>query len=186
MRTSDAKCLVIDADIIHRAGGRSDAHSAEFLSAVYEICHRAALSSELWDEWQRHPSESVRQWRRRMYGRKKLVRVHAPPLPGLAAAVESTVGLVHDTESAYGVRMALLKDRHLVETALAADGIVVSGEKRARGHFARMSRHLPVLQDLVWVNPKRADEHVVAWLDCGAPFEPGRTLAAYLESLEAG
>lgn len=78
--------------------------------------------------------------------------------------------------AALRVTNAMLKDAHLLEAALATDGIVASRDEKARGAFRAASEVVSLLRRVVWVNPDRADESAISWLEAGAPPEPSRCL----------
>jgi len=72
-------------------------------------------------------------------------------------------------------RRVLMNDLHLVEAAIATDGIVVSRDDTARDLFRAASATLGRLRRIVWVNP--ADEADPSeWLAKGATAEEGRML----------
>ena len=174
MPKTPSRRLVIDASIAGRAGDRRRLHPAgkrcrDFLEAVLVICHRMVLTSEIADEWSKHQLSFARKWRTRMYARKKVDRVeleHDNALPRRLERVETT-----DRE-----RREMLKDRLLVEAAMATDGCVASLDDRARKLLGRASEHVTELKGIVWVNPDRPEEHAIAWLESGATPERERML----------
>jgi hypothetical protein len=76
-------------------------------------------------------------------------------------------------------RSRLLKDLHLVETALQGDGRVVSLDENARALFARAASSIKVLGSLVWVNPTRLEDAAPEWVRAMCPQERHRTLARF-------
>ena len=70
----------------------------------------------------------------------------------------------------------MLKDIHLIETALAADEIVSSLDEAVRGHFKRICDPISEIQQIVWVNPTNPDEGCIPWLREGAKAEDERKL----------
>lgn len=70
----------------------------------------------------------------------------------------------------------MLKDAHLLEAALATDGIVASRDEKARAAFRAASEVVSLLRQVVWLNPDRAEEGAIPWLEAGAPSEPSRRL----------
>jgi hypothetical protein len=73
-------------------------------------------------------------------------------------------------------RQAMLKDIHLIETAMAADRIVVSLDETARRLFITVATRVGELRNIVWVNPERAEEEPIHWLENGAKAEKKRKL----------
>jgi hypothetical protein len=127
------------------------------------------------DEWRRHQTSFVRKWRRWMNGPKKLV----PPDPGfsseeLFARIERLAVSDQDRES-------MKKDLCLIEAALAADQIVVSRDEAVRALFAQVSQKVGELRTVVWVNPDKAEEQPITWLESGAPAEASRQLGNWNE-----
>ena len=70
----------------------------------------------------------------------------------------------------------MLKDIHLIETALAADEIVSSLDEAVRGHFKRICDPISEIQQIVWVNPTYPEEACIPWLREGAKSEDERKL----------
>jgi hypothetical protein len=73
-------------------------------------------------------------------------------------------------------REAMLKDIHLIETAMAADRIVISLDETARKLFIKVATRVGELRDIVWVNPEKMEEEPVSWLENGAKAEKKRKL----------
>lgn len=61
------------------------------------------------------------------------------------------------------VTEALQKDLHLIEAALATDGIVISLDDNARASF-----QVDAAKDVIWVNPVAEGGHAIYWLNKGA------------------
>jgi hypothetical protein len=68
------------------------------------------------------------------------------------------------------------EDIHLIEAALRTDRCVVSLDEKARAFFARASRKVAQIRDVVWVNPERMEEKPLDWLENGAQAEEKRML----------
>jgi hypothetical protein len=154
-----SKLLVVDATVVHAAGGSVHPHSSatrSFLNSVLEICHRVVLTAELGDEWKRHQSKVTRRWRVAMYARRKIVKIQVPQDVGLRTRVTKDRAKEEIT--------AILKDIHLVEAALGTEKIVVSMDEKARAFFA-----IPELRFITWVNPVSDPARVHDWLQQGAP-----------------
>jgi hypothetical protein len=107
-----------------------------------------------------------------MFGKKKVEFVSAVPVD-----FEEHIDNVFTARSK---RTAVLKDRHLVEAALAAARVVVSLDENARSLFRACAavRELSVLRPIVWVNPAFVSEEGLHWLAVGAPAERRRMLSA--------
>jgi hypothetical protein len=75
-----------------------------------------------------------------------------------------------------GVVQLMLKDAHLPAAAMQADRRVLSLDDTVRAHFAQSLRCARQLADINWANPMNDEEHVVPWLEAGAPHEVDRLL----------
>lgn len=172
MDPSLRRALVIDASVAQSAGTRDHPVSVAcrgFLEAVRAICHRVVMSRPLVAEWNAHATLYTQRWLRSMTEVAKIVPEEVPPDEGLRAAL---VKIAQDA----GQAKAMLKDVHLIEAAHKADSLVVSRDDRARRHFDTAARSLPVLRQVVWVNPVEPDETALEWLRNGAAPEASRCL----------
>ena len=70
------------------------------------------------------------------------------------------------------------KDFHLLQAALATDQTIISCDQTVRKLFKRASQGVGEIRHIIWVNPDRADEQPIAWLQNGAPPETHRRLFA--------
>lgn len=75
-------------------------------------------------------------------------------------------------------RAAMLKDVHLLEAALAADEIVVALDETVRALFIETTISVGEIRNVVWINPDRADEAPLPWLEGGAKSDKKRCLGA--------
>lgn len=189
-----SKRLVIDASVLRAAGSVNavDARSRncrDLLQAVVRICHRAVLTPELREEWNKHQSRFALTWRRDMVQRRKTVEIMVEPDDDLrtrieAAPLEALRGSRLDEVAVRQRRAAMLKDCRLIEAALQADRIIISRDDAVRALFATASETVTDLRRVVWVNPDHAEEECLEWLAGGARPEPSRTLASYRARLE--
>jgi hypothetical protein len=120
-------------------------------------------------EWNRHQSGFARSWRGSMMARRKLVVVSDDQLRSLEERVARSTADVP-------LRAIMLKDRHLLEAALAADERVLSNDDRVRHQLREHIESLHELKAIHWVNPCTPDEAAVAWLEQGAPNDRSRQL----------
>jgi len=169
--------LVIDASIARSSGeGRPPAQACRaFLADVLDICHRLVLASPARCEWKKHRSRFASTWGVSMEARKKTDRPEVSPDHRLRREIRR-LPLPQRTVA------AMLKDAHLIEAALSADGLIVSLDEEARKGFARASQSIPRIEGIVWVNPER-DCNVRDWLRSGAPRDEERTLQALARRL---
>ena len=165
---------MIDASIAQSAGGRDATHSVakscrDFLQAVYDICHKAVMSTEIQTEWNNHQSNYARSWRYWMVSRKKLEILNVIEDSALREK------LIQASETPLRSE-AVLKDAHLVEASLAADLTICSRDEEARALLSYASSQVIELRSIVWVNPTQEEEQVLQWLRDGALDEPHRRL----------
>ncbi|MBI2567848.1 MAG: hypothetical protein HYV63_12525 [Candidatus Schekmanbacteria bacterium] len=106
-----------------------------------------------------------------MYSKRKVAQLSDAELGSLVAEVETL-------ELPVAIEAAVLKDLHLVETAMAADHAIVSIDEKVRGLLGRMAPKVPALRNLVWVNPVPAEEDGLSWLRAGARLEQPRRLGS--------
>ena len=169
-------CLVIDASIA-RAVGPMEAEDArsvgcrEFLLSVRSTGHRMAFNPEMKAEWDRHQSGFARTWLTQMFSIGNVTNVPVFENDSFKTSI--------DTIEDKGIKNAIIKDRHLVETAFGSDRRVGSLDDTMRGHLKRMDSNCPQLGSLIWVNPTRKSEFVIAWIESGAPAQKKRTLAKF-------
>lgn len=169
------RTLVVDTDVLRSSGDVGDPTSrpvlcARFLQAVVEANHKVAVTSAVFEEWNRHRSRFALRWLRVMFGKKRIKFVSAVPID-----LEAHLLKVLRTDKK---RDAVLKDRHLVETALAADRRIASLDESVRGLLRECAAapEFRVLASLVWTNPAIVAESAVEWLRRGAPDEAFRHL----------
>ncbi len=105
-----------------------------------------------------------------MVARKKVVLMGASPQDG---SLRTRVSRAIATTQA---RNAATKDMHLVEAALATDGIVASLDENAHAAFHEATTAVRELATLVWVNPDSQHATTTRWLEDGARPEPGLLL----------
>jgi hypothetical protein len=174
MRHPKSVRLVIDACVARAAGGEDAEHPKsktcrDFLISVLEVCHRAVMSPEVYEEWKNHQSGFARRWRVGMVARKKIHFQECRENEMIRQEIERAA----PTQTALDVMM---KDIHLVENALATDKRIVSLDQEARNHFHRAAAAVRKLRLVVWVNPKIDEEAPISWLERGAPDDRERRL----------
>jgi ABC-type iron transport system FetAB ATPase subunit len=183
MSTKNSKRLVIDASVLTASGDENatfptSKHCHQFLQNVLEICHRVVLTRALETEWNNHKSRFGQAWRGNMEKRGKLVRVKSLEDSELRAKIYMADILLENLTEKQ--RLAVKKDIHLIEAALATDKIVVSlDDNTARRFFALSAQEVEALRELkaiAWVNPDKPDETQIEWLKNGANPEPERLL----------
>jgi hypothetical protein len=104
-----------------------------------------------------------------MYARRKVCQIASCRDDRL----RDSIGRVAASENE---RLAMDKDCHLIEAALACDRTVISLDEARRRGFARAADSVAQLTTIVWVNPDRDDEEAIVWLEAGALPERKRQL----------
>ena len=176
MRARDSKRLVIDTDVA-QASGDEDAtdpraiHCRDFLKEVMSQNHRVVMTRKISDEWKRHRSRFAYEWRVSMDARRKIDRINPPENEELQTKITTTTNNADEIE-------VMGKDFHLLQAALATDQTVISLDETVRGLFAHASQQVGEIRHIIWVNPDRAEERLILWLQNGAPPEPHRQLFA--------
>ena len=183
MRARDSKRLVIDTDVVQSSGDEDATdpraiHCRDFLKEVRSQNHRVVMTRKISDEWKRHRSRFALEWRVSMDARRKIDRVNPPEVEELQAKVTTTTNNTDEIE-------VMEKDFHLLQAALATDQTIVSLDETVRGLFARASQRGGEIRNIIWVNPERAEEQPIAWLQNGALPEPHRCLSVYLTFIES-
>ncbi|HEY9402902.1 MAG TPA: hypothetical protein VIQ24_09420 [Pyrinomonadaceae bacterium] len=71
---------------------------------------------------------------------------------------------------------AMRKDYHLLEAAMVTDQNVISLDEIVRALFDRAAVGITSLKNIVWVNPDKAAEEPIEWLEKNAKPERKRML----------
>ncbi|MGH7171344.1 MAG: hypothetical protein ACRELF_05320 [Gemmataceae bacterium] len=169
--------LVIDASVASAAGDVNATHTTskscrDFLQAVLSICHRAVFPPQLIKEWKKHASRFAQTWQVAMERRQKLDWIE----PGTDDEIHETIAEIAASEKD---KAAMEKDAFLLEAAQATtDRMVAPLDEIARDLFRELAGHLPRIGKIVWINPGREEELVLAWLRSGAKPESPRGLGS--------
>lgn len=76
-------------------------------------------------------------------------------------ALRSSMRSVMTDEEEY---MEMVKDEHLLTTALKQDKAIFSTDDKARSMFRRVARVDSRLRDMVWGNPESGHRNCIDWL----------------------
>ena len=165
--------LVIDADIVNSASEAKYPISStcrRFLDTVLDVGHHVVMTKAIREEWHRHMSRYSKRWRRRMWVRKRVVKIIGERNETLRGRIDASVS--QDQQA------MVAKDVHLVEAALATDRLITSQDERVRSALRTASNNVGELKRIVWVNPTREDEKPIDWLRDGAKTEEHRLLGS--------
>ena len=173
MAKRGARRLVIDADVLQSAGESEHPISStcrKYLEAVLLIGHHAVMSEAINEEWGRHRSRYSLKWLTRMYGKKQVNRNEIEPDEDLRERI--------DMAATPKQKATITRDVHLIEAAVATDRLISSRDETARRAFKIASNGIKEIGEIVWVNPTRACEKPIEWLQDGAKAESRRCLGA--------
>jgi hypothetical protein len=127
------------------------------------------MTEAIYAEWKQHQGRWSRAWLAKMTSSKRVAHQTVGEDAGLRQAIARA--LTSDAD-----RVAVDKDAHLVEAALAADRIVASCDENARRPFRIAAVKVRRLRSLIWVNPTYPAEDCAEWLRRGAPAQAERKL----------
>lgn len=156
---------MIDASVARASGGQDAVHpkaaaTRDFLVTVLQICHKAVMTPAVQEEWDKHQSNFARKWRSSMVAKKKLLLVEVPENDEIRNQVISE-------NIRQKQKVAMLKDCHLLEAAIATDFRIVSLDDTVQELFKRIL-NLPDVNTILWINPTIEAQEVLEWLRNGA------------------
>ena len=178
MTRKNRKRLVIDANIARSAGTSSLAvslFSRQCLEAVRFDEHIAVFNTKLRQEWRRHASRLAKQWQVAMQQRRRIEDAEGNEFAHLLDGACDCL-----KEATW--KLALRKDFHLAQSALATGQIVISNETRLPKHLCASCGEIPELRKLHFANPERERQVCIDWLKSRAKKEPGRRVDRFLRS----
>ncbi len=174
MAANVSRRLVIDASIARAAGETKHPTSKncrDFLEAVRKHRHKLVLSPNINTEWDKHQSRFAFTWRRKMIATKSVVFLQTDAI--IQTELRDKIDTLIPDD---GARREMLKDVHLLEAALATDHTVTSLNELDRKRFQSVCDSIDEIRRIVWVNPDKAEEGCLAWVESGAPPDDHRKL----------
>lgn len=170
--------IVIDTDVA-RAAGFSDSPAARLAADIFDIIsshdYALAFSKVLWDEWHKHRNGVQSKDGKHSWPFYMSILTHQ------YLAKLKTLGKIkmYDTNNYRYVCTSIktkapndfpinriVKDMHIILTALSADRRLISSNTRERLHFARACAWEESLAMLNW---PESLEDALDWLRSGAP-----------------
>ena len=142
--SKQSRLLVIDASIL-RGAGVKEGYSAvcmTLLNAILKICHRAAITSEILEEWNTHQSILARKWRASMVGQRKLIKVDQFKRDFFDDQVTQNVPAGHINN-----KKELLKDTHLLAAAYEADKLLLTADVKLHS----LCEQYGIQQNIEWL-----------------------------------
>lgn len=166
---------MIDASVGGAAGGRTataptSTNCRRFLLTVREARHRVVMTQQLRREWDDHMSAFASTWLTAMTTRGDVIPFDIAASDKLRRSIERAVS------PHAGELRAMRKDYHLLEAAIATDRSVISLDETVRVLFASAAESIVALKNVVWVNPDKAGEQSIDWLERNAKPERKRML----------
>jgi len=179
MRTGNTKrkVLVVDASVGRAARNKSSQNQVarsciQTLETIRKGHYAIAMSEEIENEW-----SGIRK-NISFYASKWLVLMERR---GRVAILEGTIDLIlreNILEATINpsIKIAIRKDVHLLEAALATDSIIVCRDKKCRKYFQQAAKKVDVIKPIHWTNPELPKDDTITWLQSGAPVEAKRQL----------
>lgn len=142
------KGVIVDADVARSAGVTEhpvSKSSRDTLMALKDSPNfHLVFCPKLREEWKAHKSRFSSAWLTSMYAKKK-VKLTAPP-----SIIEPYIHIHAGSEKNINIA---LKDKHLVDSALNGDSVIISNDAAARAVFALVSKEFSPLGCVFWVAP---------------------------------
>jgi hypothetical protein len=161
MTLKKTKNFVVDADVAAACSENEYGKIClDFLFNMRHICHKIVITKKLNNEWKKHASKIANEWLTSMKSKGKIIVIDESSLESIEEKINNSI-------SNEGIKNIMLKDSHLVSTALKADKIIVSLDKKARNHFSKLGESIPELSKIYWVNPNNGED-AIQWLKDGA------------------
>ena len=169
-----ARDLIVDASVARAAGGEEATYPTskncrDFLRAFLGSPHRTVMSPPINEEWNKHQSSFARTWLVSIIARKRVRRIAPSERQDLREHLLSVAAHQKACD-------AMLKDVHLLEAALVTDKTVIALDEVVRGLFRGTTQTIGELRPIIWINPDKAEEEPILWLEEGAEAEKRRML----------
>ena len=142
--SKQSRLLVVDASILHSAGVR-EGYSAvcmSLLNAILTICHRAVITQDILEEWNKHQSSLAKKWRASMVGRRKLIKLDHVDRNFFDDQVTQNVP-AGDVKK----KRELLKDIHLLAAAYQADKLLLTADVKLHS----LCEQYAIQQNIEWL-----------------------------------
>lgn len=183
MSKLNSKQLVLDASLafgsndlmFNPVGDVAGDRNRKCLQAVWEEEHVAVFNRQLQQEWRNHASRYAASWLQNMTRKGRT----------LVAEGEAFSRLMEPAcqcQTSDAQRMALEKDFHLVQSALATGRLILSNEIRFPRHLANACPRVPELQELHFGGPVIEGEACRLWIKAGAEKELERRIDVWTDN----
>jgi hypothetical protein len=159
--------VVIDACVGCSAGlGVADSLACrEFLQVVFKAGIVFHASGDVMSEWSKHAGSFGVSWLAQMASAGRLQML---PMALTGSRVRIRVEML-GTSSTCREASSMIKDLHLIEAALTADGRVASRDEASRSLFQRAAGFVHELTSIYWANPTILSDDASDWVLAGCP-----------------
>lgn len=174
MPSKTSRALVVDASVARSSGGEEATYPTskncrDCLKTILALPHRVVMSIPIRDEWNKHKSAFARTWLVSMVARKRVLWIEPEQLEEVRQKLQEIAESPKDAA-------AMLKDVHLIEAALVTDQTIIALDEIVRSLFGESCQTVGLMKAVVWVNPDKAEENALVWLEEGAEPEKHRKL----------
>ena len=174
--TKVSRDLVVDTSVARSAGGEgatfpTSKNCRDCLKSITLTPHCVVMSQPIMEEWNKHKSVFSSQWLVAMFARKRVTRIKVDYNDAMRRKLQEIASNQKDAD-------AMLKDCHLIEAALATDGIIIARDEEVRALFSASCQLVGQMKNIMWVNPDELEEEVVSWLEAGARPDAHRMLGS--------
>jgi predicted nuclease of predicted toxin-antitoxin system len=142
--SKQSRLFVVDASILYGAGEK-EGYSAvcmSLLNAILTICHRAVITKDILQEWNKHQSNLAKKWRASMVGQRKLVKLDQVDRNFFDDQVTENV-----PAGDINKKRELLKDTHLLAAAYAADKLLLTADVK----LYSLCKEYGIQQNIEWL-----------------------------------
>jgi hypothetical protein len=124
-------------------------------------------------EWFKYRSRFALRWLAEMAAAAQVMSIQGNGYSSLRKQIEAS-------DFGAAQKDAMIGDAHLIEAAVEIGRRIASDDEEVRLLFRSAVSRIQGnrLGDVVWVNPNKADEAPIEWLEAGAPADAHRMLGS--------
>ena len=172
--------FVVDACVAHSMCG-PDPHNKidplpkncrEILMEIYSQSHEIAISEKLFEEYKNNASRFFNEWLVMMISKSLIKYINRCENYELRERIEKNIRISHkviqDQDAIIGI---VLKDVHLLESALATDNFIISNDNRSKKHLIKLMQIDDKKLGLTLIFWATTDEVLINWLKDGANYQ---------------
>lgn len=134
-----------------------------------------SVSDDTMIEWINHASQYALNWLTTMTSDQ---RVSVVVLNFTEERVHLRQNILHTAQNP-NEEAAIHKDLILIDAAVGSDRRVVSADETIRRLFARATKFVGHIEDIMWANPMQPADNTHHWIRSGAPAESALTLLEF-------